>query len=143
MLLCQIHGLVHFGLGNFIRVDAAHAYPFLMNMEHDLGGFFMGFIEELLQHVNDELHRGVIVIQHQNLIHRRLFGFAATFNGNAVVQVVTVIRNLYIVVVPSHTLYQLLSSHQLRLAGRLLANPATLLPNTIWDRDRQAKGHKD
>jgi hypothetical protein len=45
-----------------------------MDMEHDLGGFFAVLLENVLQDVDDELHRRVIVIQHQYLVHRRFLG---------------------------------------------------------------------
>src|SRR3546814_9167411 len=41
-------------------------------MQHDPRGLFPRLAEKPLQHVNDELHRRVIVVQQEHLVHRRL-----------------------------------------------------------------------
>src|SRR5882757_6804182 len=55
------------------RIDAAHATALMMNLQHDLGGLFATFSEELLQDTHYELHWGEIVVQQHDLIHRGWF----------------------------------------------------------------------
>ena len=57
-----------------LAVDATHAFAIQMDFEHDLGGTFSVFAEKLLQHHHHELHRGEVVVEHQNLEHLRGFG---------------------------------------------------------------------
>ena len=42
----EIHYLVDLGFGNFIRENAANAYPPLMHVQHDAGGFLAAFREK-------------------------------------------------------------------------------------------------
>jgi hypothetical protein len=46
----------------------------MMDVEHDLGRGFDILLEELLEHVDDEFHRRVIVVQNQDTIEIRAFG---------------------------------------------------------------------
>src|SRR5688572_21315643 len=72
LVLARIVGdLLHLGQGDVARIHAAYAHTFAMDFKHHLGGPFPGHAEELLQHQHDELHRRVIVVQQQNLEHRR------------------------------------------------------------------------
>ena len=68
MLARKIHHLRHFGLGDLIGEHAALADPVMMDVQHDLGGGLDILLEELLQHVNDEFHRRVIVVQNQDAV---------------------------------------------------------------------------
>lgn len=77
MLSCQVNHLRDFGLGDLVRVNATDADTLSMYMQHDLRGFFVILAEKALEHVNDELHRGVVVVQQQNLVHRRFLRFRA------------------------------------------------------------------
>lgn len=79
MLSCQVNDLRDLGFGDLVRVNATDADTLPMYMEHDLRGFFVILAEKALQHVNDEFHRGVIVVQQQNLVHRRFLRFRAGF----------------------------------------------------------------
>jgi hypothetical protein len=79
VLSCQVNDLRNFGFGDLVRVNAADADTLPMYMQHDLRGFFVILAEEALQHVNDELHGSVIVVQQQNLVHRRFLRFRARF----------------------------------------------------------------
>ncbi|MCY1519051.1 hypothetical protein D9M68_537900 [compost metagenome] len=60
--------------GQIAGIDPAYATPFVMHLQHDPRCFFVILIEELLQYFHDELHRGVVVIEQQDLIHRRRSG---------------------------------------------------------------------
>jgi hypothetical protein len=46
-----------------------------MDIQHDIVGLGVGQVEEMLQHMHDKLHRRVVIIHHQNFIHRRFSGF--------------------------------------------------------------------
>ena len=74
VLACKIHHLRHLGLGDLIGEHAALPDPVMMDVEHDLGRGFDVLLEELLQHVNDELHRRVVVVQDQDAIEVRALG---------------------------------------------------------------------
>ena len=72
MFACEIHHLCHFGLGDLVSEDAALADPVMVNVQHDFGCGLDVLLEEFLKNVDDELHRRVIVVQHENLVHGRL-----------------------------------------------------------------------
>mgnify|MGYP004051955115 FL=1 len=83
MLTSKIHDLGDFGFRDFVGEDTANADPLLVDMQHDLRGFFLVHREKRLQDMDDELHRRVIVVKHQHLVHRRLFGFRPRFERDA------------------------------------------------------------
>ncbi|MNQ90045.1 hypothetical protein D3C85_1053720 [compost metagenome] len=58
------------GLGHFVGEDAANPDAMLVHMQHDAGRVFPALLEEPFQHVDDELHGGVVVIQDQHPIER-------------------------------------------------------------------------
>src|SRR5215813_11932574 len=60
VLTRQVHDLRHFGLSNFIGVDAAYAHAAPVHVQHDPGRFLARFLEEPFKYVNDELHWRVI-----------------------------------------------------------------------------------
>lgn len=74
MLLGEIHHLGDFGFGNLKGIDAADAHALLVDMEHDAGGFLGRLRKELLQHMDDEFHGRVVVIQQQHLVEAGLLG---------------------------------------------------------------------
>ena len=74
VLARKIHHLRHLGFGDFIGEYAALPNSMMMHVEHDLGRGFDILLEELLQNVNDEFHRRVIVIQYQDAIQVRPLG---------------------------------------------------------------------
>ncbi len=71
VLTGEIHHLCHLGLGNLECIGTTFAHPVMVDMQHDLRGLFFILVEEPHQHVNDELHRGVIVVEQQNAIKVR------------------------------------------------------------------------
>src|SRR3546814_4830226 len=79
----KIHDLRHLGLGDLVGEHAADADAAAVDMEHDARGLLPALGEEPFEHVNDELHRSVIVVQHQNLVHRGLLGFRLVLNDDA------------------------------------------------------------
>ena len=66
--------LIDLGGGDVFAIDTADTFAVQMDFEHDLGGTFAIFTEKLLQHHHHELHRGEIIVEHQNLEHLRWFG---------------------------------------------------------------------
>ena len=82
MLLCKVHDLRDFGLRDFIGKDAANADAPLMDMKHNLHGFLMVLAEEAFEHMHDKLHRCVVVIQHDDLVHRRFARLGFGFDDN-------------------------------------------------------------
>ena len=52
-------------------------------MEHDPSRFLTVLVEEPFEDVNDEFHGGVIVVQHQNLVHRRLLRLRFGLDDNS------------------------------------------------------------
>ena len=44
-----------------------------MHMHHDPGRVLLALAEKLLKDMYHEFHRGVIVVEHQYLVHGRLF----------------------------------------------------------------------
>ena len=71
MLAREIHHLGYLGLGDLVGVDAALSDPMLMHMQHDLGRFLPSLLKEPLQHMHDEFHRRVVVIEDQHAIETR------------------------------------------------------------------------
>ena len=63
MFAGKVHHLRHFGLSDFVGVDTAFADPVMVNVEHNSRRGFAVFIEEALQHMHDELHRRVVVVE--------------------------------------------------------------------------------
>ncbi|MNC63030.1 hypothetical protein D3C75_1131180 [compost metagenome] len=58
------------GFGHFVGEDAADPDAMLVHMQHDAGRVFPALLEEPFQHIDDELHRGVVVIQDQHSVKR-------------------------------------------------------------------------
>lgn len=73
-LLGKVHHLNNFGLGHFKCIDPAHANTLLVDMQHDCIGVFAGLVEDALQHMDDEFHWGVIVIEQQHFVKRWFLG---------------------------------------------------------------------
>src|ERR1041384_7492352 len=68
----EVHDLRYLGLRDFVGIDAADAHPSAVHMQHDPRRLLAALGEKPFEDVNDELHRRVIVIQHQHTVHRRL-----------------------------------------------------------------------
>src|SRR6185369_9721934 len=65
--------LLDLGGGDVAWIDAADPHAFAVNLQHHLGCPLPGHAKELLQYQYDELHRRVVVVQQQNLVHGRKF----------------------------------------------------------------------
>ena len=79
----QLDHLRDFGLRHLERINAADAHAVAVDMQHDLNRLFARLGEEALQHVHDEFHRRVVVVEQQNLVERRLLGLGARLGDNA------------------------------------------------------------
>ena len=78
----HVHDLGRLCFGHLIGIDTADTDTAVVHVKHDLGRFFASLPEEPFQDVNDELHRRVVVVQHQNLVHGRFLGFGTRFGDD-------------------------------------------------------------
>ena len=69
VLPCVIHYLGGLRLGDLVAEDAAHAHTTLVHIQHDGRRLTAGHAEETLQHIHDEFHWRVIIIEHDDLVH--------------------------------------------------------------------------
>ena len=81
VLLREVHHLVHLGFGDFIGEYSAHADALLMHMQHYPGGLLGIHLEKRLQYMDDEFHRGVVVVEQQHLVLAGLLGLGARARG--------------------------------------------------------------
>ena len=58
-----------------------------MNVHHDAIGFIVPLIEKALEHVNDEIHRRVIVVEKQHLVEAGPLGFRFGLGDDAATQI--------------------------------------------------------
>lgn len=79
----EIHHLCNLGFRHLERKHTHHGDTFLVNGQHHFECLRMSHAEEPLQHMHDELHRGVIVIEQQDLVKRRTLSFGARFGDDA------------------------------------------------------------
>ena len=63
--------LIDLGRGDVSGVDAADAAPVVVDLQHDLRRGLEVLVEILLQHHDDELHRRVVVVEQDHLVHLR------------------------------------------------------------------------
>lgn len=89
---CVEH-LVDLGSCHILGEDATHAFAIQMDFEHDLGGAFTVFVEELLQHQHDKFHRCEVIVEHQHLVHLRRLGALGAALEHDRAAVVTVGQN--------------------------------------------------
>ena len=74
VLSSVIYNLRHLGFGDFEGINPANTHALLMHVEHDLSGGLRVHVEEALKHVDHKLHRRVVVVQQQHLVHAGFFG---------------------------------------------------------------------
>ncbi len=86
----EIHDLTHFGLGDLVAEHTHDRDAFFVDGQHDLERLRVGHAEETFQHMHHELHRGVVVIQQQNLVQRRALGLGARLYQDRRLRVVVV-----------------------------------------------------
>jgi len=61
--------LIYLGGGDIARKNSADAAAVEMDLEHDLGRGFPVLAEQFLEHGDDEFHRRVVIIEHDDLVH--------------------------------------------------------------------------
>src|SRR3546814_2002706 len=83
ILAGEVHHLIDLCLGDFVAEYPAYTHAPLMDVKHDAGRLFNVHLEKALQDEDNERHRSIIVVQHQYLIRRRLFGARARTGGDA------------------------------------------------------------
>ncbi len=71
--------LLDLGRSDIPRKDAAHTHALSMNLEHDACGCLCIEMEKTLQDVDDELHRGEVIVHQKHLEQARRFGARSTF----------------------------------------------------------------
>ena len=123
VLLGEIHHLRHFGFGHFVREHTAHAYTFLVDMEHHPRRIFHPHPEKTLETQHDEFHRRIVIIEHQHLIGCWLFGLGAGARGDAK-------ASAFILVLA-------VGHHQ----GRLEGDSVSHCHARIWHFSTQEQGH--
>ena len=76
----MLTGEVHDLRGSFFRLltgkAPAGAYPLVMDFEHHPLGILVLQLKNLLQHMHDEIHRRILVVQELNPRHRGAHGTA-------------------------------------------------------------------
>ena len=87
-LTCGVEHLIDLGLSDIARVDPTDAFAVQVDLEHDLGRRFPVFVEKLLDDDHHKLHRGVVVVEHDDLEHlRRLNTLGPSFEHNGIATV--------------------------------------------------------
>ncbi len=84
----KIHDLPDLGLGDLVTEDAHNRHALFMDGKHDLERLRVGHAEKPLQHMYDELHGRIVIVQQQNFIQRRALGLWARLYQNRRVRVV-------------------------------------------------------
>src|SRR5262245_59132051 len=84
----EVYDLRHFGLRDFVAVDTANTDSAAMHMEHDACRLFPALVEKTLEHMNNELHRRVVVVEKKHLVHRGLLRLRLALDDDAGLQIV-------------------------------------------------------
>src|SRR5688500_12329133 len=84
----EVDHLGDLGFGHFIGEDAANGDALLVYLEHDSRGIFEIHREIALQNEDHELHRSIVVVEHQYFIIAGLFGPRTSARNDAVLDLV-------------------------------------------------------
>jgi len=84
--------LIHLGLGHITAEDPAKPFALRVDREHHLCRLRPVHGEEVLQYVNDKLHGSKVVVNEQDLVHRRTlqFRFALLNRNIAILQMLCI-----------------------------------------------------
>ncbi len=74
MFAGKVHDLRHLGFRHLIGKNAAFADAVVVHMQHDPGCSLPVLVEEPLQDMHHELHRGVVVVEDQHAVKIRPLG---------------------------------------------------------------------
>lgn len=83
MLTRQIHYLIDLGFRDFVSEDPTDTNATVMDMQHDAHGILVTLSEKAFQDMHNKFHRRVIIVQHQNLVHRWLLRLGANLGDNS------------------------------------------------------------
>ncbi len=78
--------LIHFRFRDLIGVYAAKAFSLLMNFQHYIYRFLIGFVKNLHQNFHHEIHGGIIVVQKIDLVFFGLFELCNLFGNGLFVR---------------------------------------------------------
>ncbi len=117
------------GLGDLVGVGSAPPASLGVDPHHDAVGLRRGLVEDRLQHLDDELHRRVVVVQQRDLVADRLPGLLAGLVEHAV-------AGTWIV---RHTLAIRLWRRRRRQGGTAVGEPPV---NPALRRDRQTPARR-
>jgi hypothetical protein len=70
----KVHDLRHFCFRHFVCEHAALADPVVVDMQHNASRRLAVFVKEALEHVHDEFHRRVVVVEQKDAIQTRPLG---------------------------------------------------------------------
>src|SRR5690606_30428405 len=73
LLLRDLGDLRDLRLGDLVSIDAADTLTFRVHLQHDTRGPGTFHPENRLQHFDDKLHRGIVVVDQYDPVHRRRF----------------------------------------------------------------------
>ena len=82
MALRHVQNLRHFGFCDLTAIHPNHCQAFFMHCEHEFKTFLVSQTKKSLQNHDYEFHRRIIIIEDENLIQRRAFGFRAAVQGH-------------------------------------------------------------
>src|SRR5215210_4869066 len=69
VLLGQLPCRLQLGVGDVMGIDAGQSHAGSMDAHHDLEGFAVRLVEDRLEHPDDELLRGVVVVVQEHAPH--------------------------------------------------------------------------
>ena len=78
----KIHYLAHFCLGNLEGEHPHDGNAFLVHGQHDFKRLAMAETEETFEHMYDEFHRCIVIVQDQDFVERRALGLGTGFGDN-------------------------------------------------------------
>ena len=71
MFAGKVHDLRHFRFGDLVGEHTALADPVVVHMQHNASRGFAVLAKKPFQHMHDELHRRVVVVEQENAIETR------------------------------------------------------------------------
>ena len=79
----EFNDLGHLGFRHLEGEDAADPDAVTVDMQHHLDRILAALAENLLQNVNDKLHRRVVVVEQEHLVEIGLLGLGARLGDDA------------------------------------------------------------
>ena len=82
ILTGEVYNLINIGLRDLVGKDATYPDTSAVNVKHNLCRLLAVLVEEALQEGDNEFHRCVVIVQHQDLVHRWLLGLGNGLRDN-------------------------------------------------------------